>query len=144
MHSSCYMAYNPKTSPITMTAAMKTFLFATPSTVSGVASVRRVTTISVTGSWTWPANVSPPSHARNDPFIFTGCAVKRPKEKPTRTTDTTVLDNTPPREGTVHQCNLLIRDLWQNGTISVHDMRVVNTDTNSNLAKTTEKCLQES
>ena len=38
--------------------------------------------------------------------------------------------------------NLLIRDLYQNGTNSVHYMRVMNTDTKSHLSKTTYKCLQ--
>ena len=39
--------------------------------------------------------------------------------------------------------DLLIHDLWQNGTDSVHAMRVVNTDAKSHNAKTPEKCLQE-
>ena len=37
----------------------------------------------------------------------------------------------------------MIRDLWQNGTNSVHDIRVVNTDAKSHLANTPERCLQE-
>ena len=32
--------------------------------------------------------------------------------------------------------NLLIRDLWENGTDSVNDMRVVNTDAKSHSLKT--------
>ena len=40
--------------------------------------------------------------------------------------------------------DLLIRDLWQNGTDSVNGMRVVNTEAKYHLAKTPEKCLQES
>ena len=39
--------------------------------------------------------------------------------------------------------DLLIRDLWQNGTESVHDMPVVNTDAKSHSVKNPEKCLQE-
>ena len=34
----------------------------------------------------------------------------------------------PPPEVMGQKGNLLIRDLWKNGTDSVHDMRVVNTD----------------
>ena len=37
--------------------------------------------------------------------------------------------------------NLLIRDLWQKGTSSVHDMRVVNTGAKYYTAKTPETCL---
>ena len=39
--------------------------------------------------------------------------------------------------------NLLIQDLWYNGTESVHNEHVVNTDTKSHSVKTLEKCLQE-
>ena len=42
-----------------------------------------------------------------------------------------------------HKGDLLIRYLFQNGTDSVHDMRVMNTDAKSHLANTPEKCLQE-
>ena len=41
-----------------------------------------------------------PSHECNDPLIFAGCAVKRPKANPARTKATTVPDNTPPLEAT--------------------------------------------
>ena len=47
------------------------------------------------------------------------------------------------QESTEQKGNLLIRELRQNGTDSVHNMGVVNTDTKSHLAKTPEKCLQE-
>ena len=49
----------------------------------------------------------------------------------------------PPLEATEHRGDLLIRELCQNGTDSVHNMRIVNTDAKSYLAKTPEKCLQE-
>ena len=39
--------------------------------------------------------------------------------------------------------NLLIRDLWKNGTDSFHDMCVVNTDAKSHMTKAQEKYLQE-
>ena len=84
-----------------------------------------------------------PSHMHDNPLIFTGCAVKRPKAKPTRPTGSTNRDNAPPPEATEQKGDLLIRDLWQNGTTSVHNMSVVNTDAKSHSAKPPEKCLQE-
>ena len=39
--------------------------------------------------------------------------------------------------------DLLFRDLWQQGTYSVHDMRVGNTDALSYVRKTPEKCLNK-
>ena len=39
--------------------------------------------------------------------------------------------------------DLLIRDLWANGTYSVHDMRVVNTDAKSYCERSPERCLEE-
>ena len=49
----------------------------------------------------------------------------------------------PQLEATEQKGDLLISDLFQNGTDGVHGMRVVNTDAKSHLAKTLEKCLQE-
>ena len=46
-------------------------------------------------------------------------------------------------EVTEQKGDLLIRDLWQQGTDTVHDMRVVNTDALSYFRKTPEKCLHE-
>ena len=69
--------------------------------------------------------------------------MKRPKAKPTRIIGLTDQYNAPPPEATEQKGDLLIRDLWQNGTDSVHDMRVVNTDAKSHLAKPPDKCLQE-
>ena len=37
-----------------------------------------------------------PSHVRNDPIIYQGCAVKRTKAKPAGTSDTLDPDDTPP------------------------------------------------
>ena len=84
-----------------------------------------------------------PSHVRNDPLIFTGRAVKRTKATPARTRCTTCRDGAPPPEVMEQKGDLLICDLWQNGTDSVHDMRVVNTDANSYSGKAPEKCLQD-
>ena len=38
--------------------------------------------------------------------------------------------------------DLLIRDLWTQGTDSIHDMCVVNTDATSYQSKNPEKCLE--
>ena len=46
-------------------------------------------------------------------------------------------------EVTERKGDLLIRDLWQQGTDSVHDICVVNTDALSIARKTPEKCLHE-
>ena len=68
--------------------------------------------------------------------------MKKPKNKPARTTGTTDRGNAPPPEATEQKRYLLICHLWQNGTDSVHDMRVVNTDAKSHLEKPSEKSLQ--
>ena len=47
--------------------------------------------------------------------------------KPAGPSDTTDPDGTPP-EATEQKGDLLLQDLWQNGTDSVHNMRIVNTD----------------
>ena len=46
-------------------------------------------------------------------------------------------------EVTEQKVDLVIRDLWQQGTDSVHNMRVVNTDALSYILKKPEKCLRE-
>ena len=84
-----------------------------------------------------------PSHLRNDPLIFTGCAVKSPKANLDSSKATTVTTTMPQLETTEQKGDLLICDLWKNGTNSVQDMHVVNAYAKSHLAKTPEKCLQE-
>ena len=68
--------------------------------------------------------------------------MKRTKAKPDGPSDTIDPDDTPP-EDTEQKGDLLIQDLWQNGTDSVHNMRVVNTDAKSYWEKSHEKCLEE-
>ena len=80
-----------------------------------------------------------PSHVRNDPLIFAVWAVKRTKATPDGASGTTDRYRVPPPEVTEQNGYPLIRDLWQNGTDSVHDIRVVNTDAKSHTAKTPEK-----
>ena len=46
-------------------------------------------------------------------------------------------------EVTEQKGDLIIRDLWQHGTDSDHDMHVVNTDALLYVRKTPEKCLHE-
>ena len=83
-----------------------------------------------------------PSHVRNDPLIYQGCAARRNKSKLDGTSGITDTEDTPP-EATEHKGDLLIRDLWQNGTDSVHAMLVVNTDDKSYREKSPDKCLEE-
>ena len=83
-----------------------------------------------------------PPHVRNDPLIFAGCAVKRQKAKPDRS-KAKATSNTPQLEATKQKGDLLFRDLWKNGTGSVHDMLVVNIDAKSHSEKTPENCLLE-
>ena len=80
---------------------------------------------------------------RNDPLIFAGCAVKRKKSNQARSKSTKATASTPPLEATEQNCDILIRDLWKNGTDSVHYMHVMNRDAKSHLAKTPKKYLQE-
>ena len=61
--------------------------------------------------------------------MFAGYAVKN-----TIMSKTTPLTNK--IEAMEQKGNLLIRDLWENGTDSVNDMRVVNTDAKSHSLKT--------
>ena len=76
---------------------------------------------------------------RNNPLAFAGCAMKRQKAKPSRTIGSTDRDKAPASEAMEQKGYLLIRDLYQNGTDSVHGMRVVNTDTKYHLAEPQEK-----
>ena len=52
------------------------------------------------------------SHVRDDPLIFAGCAVMRPKENTARSKATTVPSTTPRLESTEQKGVLLIHDLW--------------------------------
>ena len=48
-----------------------------------------------------------------------------------------------PPEVTEHKGDLLIRDLWKQGTDSVNNMRVVNTDAPTHRTKDPVRCLHE-
>ena len=84
-----------------------------------------------------------PSHVQDNPLIFAGCAMKRPKAKLSGTIGSTDRDGASSPRSTEQKGDLLIRDLWQNRTDSVHNMRVVNNDANTHSVKTPEKLLQE-
>ena len=68
--------------------------------------------------------------------------MKRTKAKPAGPSDTTYPDDTLP-DATEQKGELLLRDLCQNGTDSVHDMRVVNTDAKSYRENSPKKCMEE-
>ena len=82
-----------------------------------------------------------PSHVHNDSLVYQGCAVKRTKSKPAGPSVITNTYDTPP-EATEQKGDLLLRDLWQNGTDSVHNMHVVNTDEKSYWENSPKKCLE--
>ena len=67
-----------------------------------------------------------PSHVRDKLLIYSGRAVKRTKATPTGSNGN--IEHTAAPEVTEQKGDLLIRDLWQQGTNSFHYMRVVNTD----------------
>ena len=90
-----------------------------------------------------PGKAFTPSHVRNDPHIFTGCAMKRPKAKLPMYKGTIVPYDTLLIKATEQKSDLLIRNLCQNGTDSFHGMRVVNKDDKSHSAKTPEKYLDK-
>ena len=84
-----------------------------------------------------------PSHVRDDPLIYSGHAVKRTKAAPDGSNGDRGQTTAQPPEVTEQKGDLLIRDLWKQGTDSFHDMRVVNTDTPTHYKKYPEKCLHE-
>ena len=69
--------------------------------------------------------------------------MKRPNYKPAGISGSIDQDGAPTPDATEQKGDLLIRDLLQNGTNSVHEMRVMNTDSKNHAVKTPENCLQE-
>ena len=84
-----------------------------------------------------------PSHVRDNSLIYSGRAVKRTKAAPDGANGNSGQSVAQPTEVTEKKGDLLIRDLWQQGTDSVHNMRVVNTDAPTHKKKDPEKCLHE-
>ena len=70
--------------------------------------------------------------------------MNRPEANPAGTIGSIDLDGAPPPEALEKKGDLLIRELWQNRTESVQDMRVTKkTDAKSHSGKKPEKCLLE-
>ena len=85
-----------------------------------------------------------PSHVRDDPLIYSGCAMSRTKLNPAGSNITNPTRKTTAMpEVTEQKGDLLLRDLWQQGTVSFHDMLVVNTDAKSYWGRSPEKCLED-
>ena len=59
------------------------------------------------------------THVRDDPNMFTGCAVRGGKAK-------SKVRGAPPKDEWELKGGLLIRDLWMQKANSINDMRVVN------------------
>ena len=72
---------------------------------------------------------------RKNLLIYSDRAVKRAKDTPAGTSKNNNHAVAPPPEVTEQKGDLLIRELWQQGTDSVHNMRVVNTDAQSQKTK---------
>ena len=83
-----------------------------------------------------------PTHVRGNPLIFAGCVVKTPKANPARSKSTKSIAAMPTLDSKEQKVELLIRDLWKNGTGSVHGMRVVSTYAKPHLSKTHENFLR--
>ena len=83
-----------------------------------------------------------PSHVRNDPLIYQCCAAKKTKANPAGPSGIIDTEDTP-TEATEQKGDLLLRDLWQNWTDSVHNICVVNTNAKSYWEKSPEKCLED-
>ena len=84
-----------------------------------------------------------PSHMRDNPLIYSGRAVKRTKAAPDGAGGTIKHAEVQPPEVTEQKVDLLIRDLWQQGTDSFHDMWVVTTDALTHRTEEPEKCLHK-
>ena len=84
-----------------------------------------------------------PSHVCNEPLIYSGCSMKRTKATPSGDRQNYNHAVALPSKVTEHKGDLQIRDLWQQGTNSVHNMQVVNTDAQSHRNTDPERCLQE-
>ena len=76
-----------------------------------------------------------PKHVHGDPKMFTGHAVRGGKAKAKGN------GSLPKDEGELRE-GLLIQYIWMQGTDSIHDMCVMNTDVVSHQSKNTEKCME--
>ena len=69
-----------------------------------------------------------PSHVQDNPLIYSGRAMRRTKPTLAGSDKTKPSEQPAAPEVTEQKGYLIIQDLWQQGTDSAHDMRVVNTD----------------
>ena len=74
-----------------------------------------------------------PTHVRDEPKIYIGCTVCGGKDK--------LIGSPSKYEGEI-KGDLPIRDIWMQGTDSIHNMCVLNTDATSYQSQTPEKCLE--
>ena len=84
-----------------------------------------------------------PSHVRDNPLIYSGRAMKRSKATTAGAGGKTNHTVVQLPEVTEQKGNLLIHELWQQGTDSVHNMRVVNTDAPTHRTKDPARCMHE-
>ena len=77
---------------------------------------------------------------RNDSFIDLGCDVWEGDTQPAKLSRTKNLTGS--QESSEKKWDMIICNLCQQGTDSIHDMRVVNTDALTYQGQPTEKCLQ--
>ena len=80
-----------------------------------------------------------PTHVHDNPKTFIGCAVCGGKAK----AKAKFKEASPQGEGG-EKGGLLIRDLYMQGTDSIHDMHAVNTDAISYQSKNPKKCMETS
>ena len=107
--------------------------------VRRAASARIVTTSSMLGLLTLQEKPSPLLHVRDYPLIHQGGTIQEGKAQPVGYPT----NNSPVTTKNLEQNGyLLIHELWQRGTNSIHNVHVVKTDALSHRNKSTEKCLQ--
>ena len=83
------------------------------------------------------------SHVSDDPLIYSGRAVKRAKTTPAGEGGNSNNAVVQPSEVTEQKGNLLIFYLWEQGTYSFHNMRVVNTNSPTHRTKDPLRCLHK-
>ena len=83
------------------------------------------------------------SHVRDDSLIYSGRDVRTTKPTLARSNKTKPSEQPAAPEVMEQKGDLIIQDLWQQGTNSFHDMCVVNTDTLTYQMKEPETCLHE-
>ena len=133
------MAYIPQTYPNSVTDTTPPFQYDIPLTAIRVASSWRAIMSSVMGS-DLSSKYFTPTHVRYDPLIYAGCVVQSTK---THTSGFKPSSSIKKSEAKEQKGNLIISDLCNNGTDSVHDISVVNTDAKSCLTNTQDRCLQD-